>query len=85
MKWVGKDAFRTVMTISWEKETRSRHYVLPLSNEFNFLYVEKYHEQHYTLQSLEQFGALYAQPRWQTFDRPGFEPSRPDDEDTGSQ
>ena len=54
-------AFCTVMAISRQKESRSRDYVLLLSNDSRVLYSAQYHRQHCTLQIFEQFGAQYMQ------------------------
>ena len=59
------------MTISIQKEARSRDYSLQKFQ--GFLSSTKYHRQHCTPQAVEQFGALYyAQPQWQISDPAGI-------------
>ena len=75
-------AFCTNMTISRQKEARSRDYI-PYSYR-RVLHNAQYHGQHCTIQLFEKFrAAVYAQPRWQISDPTGiripvplsFEPS----------
>ena len=64
------------MAISRQKKSQSRDYALLLFSITSIvLYSAQYHSQHYTLQSFEQFGALYMHNHDEKYpSRPGFEP-----------
>ena len=67
------------MAISRQKEAPSRDYALLLIQmTLKVLYSAKYHRQHCTLYSFEQFRALYMQNHDDKYpSRPGFEPGTP--------
>ena len=69
-------AFCTILTISRQKEARSRDNALLLFRMTSrVLYSAQYHRQHCTLQAFEQFGALYMHNHNDKYPaQPGFEP-----------
>ena len=64
------------MAISQQKQARSRDYALLLFRVTSMvLYSARYHRQHCTLQTFEQFGALNMHNHDDKYPaRPGFEP-----------
>ena len=64
-------------TLRKYRDRRMSYHAYPyfeIGKTFRVLYSAQYHKQHCIPHAFEQFGALYAQPRWQISVPIGFEP-----------